>query len=159
MTAGTSYASGNFLPENIEIPTSSADLPSYLKLRLEEILRLLNRKDTGSYEEIEQIINQQFFGSTPQNKRFVFRRVYSFSAIGAGAFINIPHGITGVTNFTRIYGTTQNATDSRPLPYADAAAVANQVAVLVTSTDIVVTNGATAPAIVSGIVVLEFLKT
>ena len=150
----TFSTSGNFLPETIDIPQQQKDLSPYLKTRLEEIIRLLNRKDTGTYDLAELQNNQQFFGANPQVKRFAFRKVFQFT----GALLTFPHNITGATVYTRIYGTFQTAADSRPLPYVDAALITNQVAVLVNAANIVITVGATAPAIISGILVLEYLK-
>lgn len=151
--------SGNFLPETIDIPIQQKDLSPYLKTRLEEIIRLLNRKDTGTYDLAEIQSNQQFFGTNPQTKRFAFRKVFQFGPIPAGAVLNIPHGITGVLTFTRIYGTiTTVFPDDRPLPYTDAFLVTNQVSVLRNGLNIVIQNGATAPAVVSGVLILEYLK-
>lgn len=150
----TFSTSGNFLPETIDLPEQQKDLPPFLKTRLEEIIRLLNRKDTGTYDLSELQNNQQFYGANPQVKRFVFRKVFQFT----GALLTFPHNITGAAMYTRIYGTVQTAADSRPLPYVDTVAVTNQVSVLVTGANIVITNGATAPAIVSGLVVVEYLK-
>jgi hypothetical protein len=84
------------------------------------------------------------------------RQVYTFT--GAG---NIAHGInfTGISGFSRIYGTFTDGTDWYPLPYVDAISATNQVALKVTPTNIVITAGAgSPPSITSGYVVLEWLS-
>jgi hypothetical protein len=149
---------GNYLAESYEVPDQEIEFNTFLKSYFEDSAKLLNRKDTATYDLVEIQSNQQFFGANAQTKRFAFRKVFSFGAIGTGAALPIAHGITGISMFTRIYGTIQTAADSRPLPYVDAAAVTNQVSVLVNGANIVITNGATSPAIVSGICVLEYLK-
>lgn len=150
---------GNYLPEQVWLPEDLKTFQSEVKRLAEDHARMINRKDTGSYDEVEQVINQQFFSANTQNKRFVFRKVFQFGAIAAGAVLNIPHGITGVLTFTRIYGTITTAfPDDRPLPYTDAFLVTNQVSVLRNGLNIVIQNGATAPAVVSGVLILEYLK-
>jgi hypothetical protein len=73
---------------------------------------------------------------------------------------NIAHGITTATiaGFTRIYGTFSDGTNFYPLPYTDSASATNQVQVVVTPTNIVITAGGGAPAITSGFIVLEWLS-
>lgn len=151
---------GNYLPQDVDLPEEAKELKELLKKTLEDHAKMINIKDTGSYEEIEQIINQQFFGANPQTKRYVFRQVYDFGAIAAGATLNIVHGITGITEFTRIYGTVvTNVIDYRPLPRVSTVAINQQISLDVVGINIVIINGAGSPNITDGIVVLEYLKT
>jgi hypothetical protein len=146
---------GNYLAESYQIPKDDVEFYIMIKSYFEDSAKLLNRKDTGTYDLAEIQNNQQFFGANPQVKRFAFRKVFQFT----GALLTFPHNITGATMYTRIYGVIQTAADSRPLPYVDAALVTNQVSVLVNGANIVIVNGATAPAVVSGVCVLEYLKS
>lgn len=84
-----------------------------------------------------------------------FRQVYTFTASG-----NIAHGlsVSSFYGFVKIYGMFTDGTNWYPLPHVDVTNVANQVSVSVTSTNIVITRGASAPSITSGTVVLEFLS-
>lgn len=150
---------GNYLPEQYWLPEDKSSFQSEIKRTLEDHAKMVNRKDTGSYDLIEQIINQQFFGANPQNKRFVYRKVFSFGAIAAGVALPIAHGIAGTLTFTRIYGTINTAfPDDRPLPYVDTFLVTNQVSVLRNGANMIIQNGATAPAIVSGLLIIEYIK-
>ena len=91
-----------------------------------------------------------------QGKQQTLRRVYMFTAAGS-----IPHDInfTGITAFTRIYGTFTNGTNWYPLPYVDVVAANNQVNVIVTPTNIVIAAGGGAPpTITSGYVIVEWLS-
>jgi len=126
-----------------------------------EIANSLNLKTNGVFETIETQTGEQYFGnpSSQQKKRYAFRKVFSIDPIAAGATLTFAHEITGVTQFTHIYGVINTAGDSRPLPYVDVTNVTNQTSLSVTSTNIVITNGATAQAITGGIVVLEYLKS
>ena len=89
----------------------------------------------------------------------MFRLVVPFGAIATGATLSITHNIQSLVQFTHIYGTCITAVpDFRPIPYASATLVTNQIEVKVTPTQVVIINGATAPNIASGMIVLEYLK-
>lgn len=159
MSFAPEFSSGNFVPENYVIPDEPDQMQEFLKKTLEEHSRFINRKDMAQYETVEVQNNQTFPGVTPQAKRQIYRKIFVFGAIAAGATLNIPHAITGVTDFTRIYGTCITAVpDNRPIPFADAALITNQISVLRNGLNIVIVNGATAPNIVSGRIILEFMK-
>ena len=126
-----------------------------------KLSKKVNEKERGFYpQELEILNDQRFFTiGDPQNYRSVFRKVFSFGAIAPGAALNIAHGIAGITDFTRLYGTIiTSVPDNRPLPYVDTILIANQVSLLRNGINIVITNGAAAPNIISGIVVCEYLK-
>jgi hypothetical protein len=149
------------VPENI---TFTKDFDQFI-VQLTEIYtklaRASNAKDVGTYDLTELVNGQKFFTiGNPQIKRSAYRKVFAFGAIAPGATLNIAHGITGITTFTRMYGTIiTNVVDDRPLPYVDTIIVTNQVSLLRNGANIVIINGATAPNITSGIVILEYLKS
>lgn len=98
---------GSYLEESVVLPTDNDDLRAELTTRLESILMMLNRKETASYEQIEQLINQLFFGANPQSKRSIFRKIISTGTLPDVATTTTEHGITGITNgwmFTRMTG-------------------------------------------------------
>ncbi len=119
----------------------------------------INLKDTGIYQTIEQINSQTFFDTNnPQQVRNAFRKCFVVPAIATSGTAMITHDISGVTTYTRIYGTCiTDAPDNRPIPYS-AITTTDNIEMKVTSTQIVIANGSTAPNITSGIVVLEYLK-
>lgn len=160
MSSAPDFSTGNFVPENYVIPEEPEQMRDLLKVTFENLARFINRKDMGQYETVEVQVNQTFPGATPQAKIQIYRKIFEFGAIAAGATLNIVHGITGITDFTRIYGTiiTVIVDDNRPLPYVDVANVTNQVSVRRLLANIVIVNGATAPNITSGRVIVEFMK-
>ena len=123
-----------------------------------------------SYVDIASKVNDRIIGLFPTNRPAItgeawfydknqrqqtIRQVYLIT--GAG---NIPHNIdlNQIGGFTRIWGTFTNGTNWYPLPYVDVVAANNQVNVIVTPTNIVITaGGGTPPTISSGFVVLEWL--
>ncbi len=151
-----------FLPTSFYISQDFEQ--SWIKIQstITDISLKTNLRQIGLYNGFENPTGQEWFKNTVGGiPRQALRKVYTFGVIVAGATLNIPHLIPASTNltFTNIYGTIKTVVpDDRPLPYVDAAVVTNQVSVNRNGVNIVITNGATAPDIVSGIVVLEYLK-
>lgn len=159
MTFSPANALSAFLPINQTYSEDDSQFLIQITNRDRDIARYLNIRQIGIYDLTENLTGQQFPGSTPQVKRQTFRIVFQFGAIAPGAILSIPHGLTGVTSYTHIYGTAiTNVVDNRPIPYTNVTLVTNQISVLVDSVNVNVTNGSTAPAITSGLIVLEYLK-
>ena len=148
-----------FLPTTEVFPEDNEQFLNKLTHVYTKIAQFTNAKEIGYYDLVEQVNGKQFFDpANAQRKRTNFRKVFSFDTIGTGATLNIPHGLTGVSIYTRIYGSCLTSTpDYRPIPFVSTAAIANQVSIRVAGANIVITNGGTAPNITSGIAVLEYL--
>lgn len=127
-----------------------------------QIARYVNSKEIAIYNLAETITGQQWFVSgNPQLTRLTNRKVFQIGSIPTGNISITAHGITGFSTltFTSIYGTAiTDIVDQRPIPFASAAVVTNQIEIRVDATNITIVNGATAPNITSAIVVLEYLK-
>jgi hypothetical protein len=118
-----------------------------------------NAKDIGNYENVEILNGQQYFGATPQQKVSVYRKCFTLGAIPVGGNSTFAHGVDVIARITRLYGTCiTNVPDDRPIPFLDVGVITNQISIVRNGLNIIVTNGATAPAIVSGQVVMEYLK-
>lgn len=144
---------------------------AYLRTSREfpEELKNLTIELSKAYIDTANAINVRTIGIFPVNraaitgegwylntqKQQTLRQVYQFTAAGS-----IAHGIntTQIAGFTRIYGTFTDGTNWYPLPYVDSVLATNQIMLVVTPTNIVITAGAGAPAIVSGFIVLEYLS-
>lgn len=167
MTFGPANAQSSFLPIEFDIP-SDDDLARELISKRERLTAtIVNVKQNGQYELLELLSAQQWFStgiaSAPNKPRYGFRQVYSFGAIAPGATLLIPTTIPVIAGqtlfFTLIRGScVTNVPDFRPIPYSSATAVNQQIEIKVDTVNITIINGAGAPAIVSGIVVLEYLK-
>lgn len=125
-----------------------------------DIANNVNVRQIGVFDLQEFLTGEQWFTSgNPQVKRQTFRKAYEIGSINAGVTLNTPHNLSITGPFTHIYGTViTDIPDYRPLPCVSATAVNQQIALTVDGTNIVIVNGAAAPTIVSGIVVLEYLK-
>lgn len=125
-----------------------------------DISNNVNVRQIGIFDLQEFLTGERWFTSgNPQVKRQTYRTVYSIGAIAAGATSMTAHGLTGITAFTHIYGTAITAVvDYRPIPYASATAVNQQIELKIDATNITIINGAGAPNITSAIIILEYLK-
>ena len=158
MTYGPNLSEGNFLPETIFIPEDPEEFKLFIKNRLEEILRLLNRKDTGNYDLIELMTNQEYFGSNPQTKRGVFRKVINTGTLPNAALKQVAHGLTPTANwlFTRIYGFSFNGAN-RWIPMPNAGPN-YQVELYVGPVNVNITTAVNLTAFTTSYVILEFVK-
>jgi len=143
-----------------------------------EEIKQLTVEATKSYIDTANAVNVRTIGIFPINRPAVtgeswfitknqkqqsLRQVYTFGAIAPGTELDIPHGITNFTTFTKIYGVvTTNIPDYRPLPYVDPATLTTGMAILVGNVagvpSIRIVLGATAVPVTSGIAVLEWLS-
>ncbi len=116
---------------------------------------LINVRQIGIFDEVEFLTGEQWPDVTnSQKKRQTFRKIFFFS----DASLTFNHNITGIVLCTHIYGTGTNGTNFFPIPYVSATAVANQIQIDVTPTQVIITKGGGAPAITNGVIVLEYLK-
>jgi hypothetical protein len=160
MTFQPANTNAVFLPTTIQYPSDPQELLIRLNKAYEDIATRLNVKQIGIFDLIEFLTGEQWFVvGNPQTKRQTFRKCFSIGAIAAGGTSTTVHGITGITAFTNIYGTAVTVVvDYRPIPYASATAVNQQIEIKVDGTNITIINGAASPNITSAIVVLEYLK-
>lgn len=155
-----------YLEINRTFPQDPGTLTNTLGKTYFEIAYAVNARTIGIFDKFQVVTGERWFATAPVNiqapqlpdKRQTYRQVYTFGTIAAGGNATFPHNITGVTAFTRIYGTAiTTLPDYRPIPYTDAVAATNQIQINVNATNVIVTNGSTAQPITSGIVVLEYL--
>lgn len=133
-----------------------------------ETANAVNLREIGQYDLVE-VLNGQFFFTVGDNntKRLAYRKVFYLvnanpllPAIAIGATSTTAHGITGETFFTRISATAvTDVVDYRPIPYASATLVTDQIEIKVDATNITIINGATSQNLMKVIVVLEYLKS
>lgn len=136
---------------------------SQLRIKLTDVYsttaNAINVRDVAIYDLLELQTGQQFFDPEKnQETRPTLRKVFQLGAKAVGGTYTIPHDITRLVTFTRMYGTCiTNPLSYLPIPYADVTNVTNQVSLYADAANLYVVNGATADPIVSGIVVLEYI--
>lgn len=125
-----------------------------------DVANNMNNREIAFYDLMPTITGQKWFSvnfgdpniQNPAVKRQTFRKVFPFD----DASLTFNHNIEGATFFTSIYGAATDGTFFFPLPYVNPTA-ANQIGLLVSATQVTVVKGGGAPAITSGVVVLEWL--
>ncbi len=155
MTFAPSNSNAIYLPTTQYFPSEADKFREVLTFVYSDIARRLNDKQIGTFDLVEVVAGEQWSTATdPQTKRQTFRKIFYFN----DASLNFAHGITGIVLCTHIYGSFTDGTNFYPLPFVSAVAIANQIQIVVTPTNVVVTKGGAAPAITNGVIILEFLK-
>jgi len=128
-----------------------------------DIANAVNSREISVYEEKVQVntgnqFSIPFVAGQPLKKKNSYRKVFYFGAIPPGAPpLLIPHNIPNLIECTKIEATCITAIpDFRPIPYVSTILVTDQISILVDAANVVITNGATSPAIVSGKAVIEY---
>jgi hypothetical protein len=154
-----------FLQTSRSFPQDLTQLTVEMNKSYLDIANAVNTRTISIFATLRPVINGEswFLGTqipgqqSGSQRQTGFRQVFNFTGPG---IVVINHGIivSQIFGFTRIYGTFTDNTNWYPLPYVDITAVSNQVTLLVTATQIGIIPGATAPTIVSGVVVLEWIS-
>lgn len=125
---------------------------------------------TRSYIDIAQKVNERVIGIFPATKSAVtgeswflntgkkqqtLRQVYPITSTAA-----FNHGINfqNVERFTVIRGIGFDGTNYYPIPYVSSAAVADNMGIIVTPTQVILSPGGTAPGLTKGTIILEWLS-
>jgi hypothetical protein len=118
----------------------------------------VNDRTIGLYPTNRPAVTGNSYYLVGNRRQQSIRQVYRFTSFTSP--LSIPHGIppSDIFSFANIYGTATDGTNWYPLPYVDVVAANNQIKLVVTPTNIVITAGAGAPpAITSGIIILEWI--
>jgi hypothetical protein len=141
-------------------PEDEAELRLRLSSLYTTIAAAVNVREIGFYQNaIQTPTGQLFSNATGSGQRDVQRKVFYFGATTTGATTTIAHGLSSITSCTKIMGTACTATDFRPIPYSSVTAATAGIEMKVDATNVYIINGATAPAITSGIAIVECLYT
>ncbi len=138
-------------------PNDPEELAVELDKSYIDIANNVNQRTIGIFATVRPVITgENWYLSSSRSPQQTLRQVYTF--IAAGSYVhNI--NLTQIAGFTRIYGAFTNGTNWYPLPYVDVVAANNQVNIVITPTNIVITAGGGAPpAITNGFVILEWLS-
>jgi len=135
-----------------------------------ETLRDLSIEIDKSYIDTANVVNMRTIGIFTSNKpsptgeqwfydkakkQQGFRQIYYFTTTA-----NIPHGINVgfISRFTNCHGEYTDGTNWYGLIHGSNTVQNNQITFYITSTDIVFNVSVTAPAVTSGVVVLEWIS-
>lgn len=146
----------NQLPLSIDFSEDPVVLRETLTDTYKRTVDSMNTKVGGLYPLQEVASFKRFF---TEGEPFKYRNIYRKTFVVDPAVLNFPHNIPGIVFVTEMYGVMLTSQpDWRPIPFTSASLVTDQVSLKVTTTNIVIVKGATAPAIVEAFVVLEYVK-
>lgn len=151
-----------FLRTSREFPEDLIQLTKELTKSYLDTANAVNIRTIAMFPTLRPAVTGESFFLVDNRRQQSLRQVYTFSTINPGLPINIPYKITGLQQFSRIYGTCITAQpDYRPIPYASVGAANIDIRVVPTTSttgNIVIVTGAASPVINSGLVVLEWLS-
>lgn len=147
------------------------DLLVRLHQQVNNIVNVLNIKDTGRYDLSEFVNGQVFFSNpalssgtaqVPEDRQVMRKVLYYTTALPNTGTATIAHNITctGVTTFTRIYGATNDTSGKNyiPLPYASPT-LANNIELRVDATNVYIITGSNRTNFTQTYLVLEYLQS
>jgi len=145
-----------YLRTSREFPPEISELTVEVDKAYVDTANAVNNRTISIFPTNKPAINGESWFLLGTKRRQAFRQVYTFTSTA-----NIPHGVevNDLTQFVRCFGTYTDGTNSYGLLYGTNVAVAGLISFYVTGTDIVFMTGAGAPALTSGIIVLEWLSS
>lgn len=153
MTFAPSNSESPYLPISYDYGENEENLTSRLNSTYTSIALRLNNREISLYDFDEILTGQKWTDTTNlQVPKQTFRKVFTFTAAGSTA-----HNLTGLTQVIG-YGQYTDGTNFYGAIHGTSVAIAGQVSFYVTPTNLVILSGAGAPAITSGVIVLEYLK-
>lgn len=153
MTYAPSNSESPYLPISYDFSNAPESLPSQLNSTYSSIALRLNNREISIYDLNENLTGQKWTNvNNLQVPRQTFRKVFEFTAAGSTA-----HNISSLTQVIG-YGQYTDGTNFYGVIHGSNVAIAGQVSFYVTPVNLVILSGAGAPAITSGVIVLEFLK-
>ncbi len=141
-----------------------------LHQQINNVVNVLNIKDTGQYQLSEFVNGQVFFSNPlvvagtgqPTEDRQVMRKVINFGALPNTGAKAVAHGITctPMTTFTRIYGCASDTAGKNyiPLPYASPT-LANNIELNLDATNVNIITGSNRTNFNITYVVVEYLQS
>ncbi len=162
MTTSTSISNSAinqtpYLRTSRQFPEDAANLCQEVSKSYIDTALAVNARTIGLYPINRPAITGNNYYIFKSRVNQSLRQVYYFTSFTSP--LSIPHGIEfpNIAAFSSISGTAFDGTNYYPLPYVDETLVTNQINVKINSTNIIITAGATAPTITSGMIILEWL--
>jgi len=153
-----------FLPTSLYYPEEPSQLLIVLTDSWIQLASRVNARTIGQYQISENLTGNYYANTVDaQDPIQSFRMYIPLPAIATGATYTVAHGITGFSNLVFVDTQCEVITDAvtfnkRSVPYASATLVTDQIQIDKDDTNIRIVNGATAPNITSGLLVLEYTK-
>ncbi len=141
------YSLSSYLPEQFELPKDLEMFRDFVAKRERLTASILNIREIGSYEKVEQLTAQQWFSLTnaPRKPRYTFRKTFDLVDLNGGVIpagpTTLPHDILGISIPTRIFGTATASGNYLPLPFVNQTTLGNNIEIFFDNTNININNG------------------
>jgi len=145
-----------FLKTSRNFPQDPHQLSVEINKTYVDIANSVNTRTIGLFPTSKPAINGEEWFVSGNQKQQGLRQVYPFTGPTSLA---IPHGIklADIDRFVRMYGTFTDGTFWYSLPFVSVVDVKAQVSFYVDGANIQIYSGSSAPPVVSGTFVLEWL--
>ena len=143
-----------FLRTSREFPTDLGLLCDQMQKAYVDTANCVNQRIIGLFPTLRPAITGQSFFLANNIRRQLLVQVYEFTTTTA-----IPHNIQDIEpgQFIRCEGSYTDGTNTYGLFFASSVAIAGQITFYITSTQIIFSVGAGAPALTSGKIILQWL--
>lgn len=123
-----------------------------------DVANTVNNRTISIFPVNKPAINGESWFITKNQRQQGLREVYIFTTFAAS--LNIPHGLnfSSIDRFTKPQGSFTDGTNYYGAIYASNVPIIGQVSFYIDPVNIVVLREATAPVIVNGIIVLEWIS-
>ena len=157
----------SFVPVYDTVPENWEEARQFLIEHLKKISNAINAREIGFFLDEELLSGKQFIPSvptagSPQQFRSVLRKVIDFGALPNAAAKAVPHGINVNANFTlvQMYGAASDpvALVYTEIPATDLTALANQMVLFMTATDVVIGTGVNRANFTRCFVTIEYIQ-
>jgi hypothetical protein len=144
-----------FLRTTRTFPEEAQPLSVELTRSYLDIAEKVNDRTIGIFATNKPIVTGESWFLNTGKKQQTLRQIYPITS--AAAF-NHNINFQNVTTFTVIRGIGFDGTNYYPIPFVSSSTVAANIGIIVTPTQVVISPGGSAPAIVSAVIVLEWLS-
>lgn len=151
----------NQLPISVEFPKDFDRFLPILDLLYKRIANTVNTKEGGLYSKTEVAAFMQYFTSTPNEFRPVYRKVIEFGALPNAGIKQVAHGlaVTNTYRWVRIYGAATDPVALTGISLDRSSPTLNEnIKVDVDATNVTITTAINYSAYTSSQVVLEYTK-
>jgi len=144
------------IADNASYSQNDKELLRNLYRKINELVYIINTKDSGIFNDEEFFTSQQWYvGKDQGEQQMIYRKAYGFGALPNTGVINIPHGLalTADWDFIKIYATSKNPGAIQWIPLTNP-----EISYMVDAVNINITTTADLSAYTNTRVVLEYTQ-
>jgi len=146
--------------DNVAYSQDDKQLLRNIYRKTNELVYIINTKDTGIFNDEEFFTSQQWYvGKDQARQQMIFRKVIEFGALPNTGTTNVAHNlnpggtINNTWDFVKIYGTAKDPVTPQWIPLAHPA-----ITIVITNTNVSITTTANLSAYTETRVILEYTK-